>query len=193
MFAFSLLCLKLISDTVVYTAKEMYQSYTNYNKVVIESAYSFHEEGEQRLHKEDITKEVIEHFQGECQMMVPEDVSILEVRYRLNGKKYRIIDRVRIRLPYTMQLPTISVKATDVNTGHDYSERFAKYAGPWGDFHGVVQVSLEDFFPSWSWDEIPKEIRVEVTKSIPGVSESSVTLCQNVTHDAPYNTCMEFS
>lgn len=181
----------MISDTVVYTAKEMYQSYTNYNKAVIESAYSFHNQGN-RLSKEDVTETVIEHFQGDCRMLVPEDVVYMEVRYRLNGKKYRIIDRVRIQLPYTLQLPVISVKATGVENGHDYSERFAKYIGPWGDCHGLEQMCLQEFFPSWSPEEVPEEIRIEVTKSILGVSGYS-TVYQNVTHKDPFDAYLNFS
>lgn len=190
MFTFTLVCMKMIWDTAMHVGSEVYQTFLHYNQVVIDSATVFREtKGKVSTTKRDITWHVKKHLESSSFFDVPlEDVKI-EIRYRLNGKKYRMYSSARLQLPYTYGMPRKFVRAIDVDTGDDYSERIAKYAGPWFDFHGQKYIYLSDLFPSWHPNEVPKTLKIQIFQ---GSNHSEPEEEQIVTHTRPFVTRSRF-
>lgn len=176
-------------DTALYTAKEMYRSLTLYNQILIDSATLYREDvsgNEVRVHKKDITQAVKDHFQKHQVLDVPITESKIEIRYSLNRNKYRMFSSARLQRPYTFGIPKRTIKAIDIENGDDYSDRFAKYAGPWVDFHGHKFVKLCDIFPSWSEDDLPSQVKVQIFEGKDLIDE------QDVTEIRPYVTKSQF-
>lgn len=159
MFVLTSACWYMLMAQMWHGAKKTWSSYMYRNMVVITKATEYHDDGEAQI---DVTEGYKHHFRFNQRIEVPNKASWVEVRYELNGKKYRIVHDKQICLPYTMgsYLRQI-VKAVVLDTGEDVTERIQKFAGPNGDFHGVEDLPMRWVFPNRDDDDIPGEVRIE--------------------------------
>lgn len=163
MFAFTLVCLKYVCDAVAAAATDLYDLYCNHNRVLVRRAIAFSLDS--NVKEEDVTGAVKDYLRDSAFLDVPLDIDRMEIRYSVNGSKYRAITSSRFHMPYTLDLPVVNVSAVDVDNGTDYSGRVRKYVGPHGDFHGMSKVYLSDFFPHTPRNAQPKQLRVTIARN----------------------------
>ena len=154
MFLFQAAVFAYMVNAVKYKVKSTWEGYWNRDKVIVQDIRRYYHD-EHDLHDdlrdEDITDHVMDLLQTHGTVQVGKDTDWVELRYVLNGNKYRVVTNTLLRLP-NASTPGVDddkyFMATDMETGEDYTERFLKFAGPFKDFHGLKEIPIRWLFPN---------------------------------------------
>lgn len=172
MFVFTFACWKILYDLACEKAKEFCKFVYYYNQVRIDHVYEFLSvtEGDEPL-KHEATSDYLPKLLARSRVDVPDYVDRVEVRYRINGKKFRLVTDATANIPYSIGFPRSDLFAFVMETGEDVTDRVKKYMGPWGDAHGMQKIPLAWFYPSHEEDDLPETVCIRTGNSLQKVTE----------------------
>ena len=172
MFIFHMSVMGYVVNSLAYNIRNAWSGFWNRDKVMIQDIRRYYKE-DGKVMQEDVTEEATDLIDRYGSVNIGEGTEWIELRYTLNGHKYRIVSDDVLRYPSTYyprnpkhqrnceddDCPAFKYfMAGDVDTGEDYTDRFLKFAGPFRDFFGRSEIPIQWFFPNRDFLKYPAHV-----------------------------------
>lgn len=168
MFLFSILLIPVTAFFVFHNVQSLRSYYASFRECV-PYKYILHYKADAMKHHIDVTEQI----PYDMTFIDPSKFSfadpLIEIRYRYNGKKYRIISPDPIQLPITISGPTMGpvlksaflipkFKFVSVDEEEDVTNKVRKYYGPFNNYHGT-----SNFHHDWMFNNCDMNALLRLT------------------------------